>query len=59
MDWNAYHERRMAEMKEEREAREPLMEILRSPVVRPELKKRALKEVLNLEFELAMKKVVA
>mgnify|MGYP000126528982 CR=1 FL=1 len=58
-DWNAHHARRMAEMKEEAEAREELMKVVRSEVVRPELKKRALKAVMNLEFDLAMKKIAA
>jgi len=58
-DWNAHHARRMAEMKVEAEAREELMKVVRSEVVRPELKKRALKEILNLEFNLAMKEIVS
>lgn len=59
MNWQAHHAKRVTEMNEEAEAREELMKIVRSPVVRPELKRRAVKEILNLEFDLAMKKIVA
>ena len=59
MNWERHHAMRVTEMNAEAAAREELMKIVRSEVVRPELKKRALKEILNLEFELAMKALVA
>jgi hypothetical protein len=54
-NWERHHARRVTEMNEEAKAREELMKVVRSPVVRPELKARALKAILNLEFELAIK----
>lgn len=59
MNWERHHAKRVTEMNREAEAREELMKIVRSPVVRPELKRRAVKEILNLEFELAIKEIVS
>jgi hypothetical protein len=59
MNWQAHHAKRVTEMNREAEEREELMKIVRSPVVRPELKQRAKKELMNLEFKLAMKEIVA
>lgn len=59
MNWERHHAMRVTEMNAEAKAREELMKVVRSEVVRPELKRRALKAVLNLEFEMAMAKLVA
>jgi hypothetical protein len=40
-------------MNEEEKVREYLMAVIKSDVVRPELKKRALKLVMSLDYELA------
>lgn len=44
-------------MNEEEKVREYLMAVIKSDVVRPELKKRALKLVMSLDYELAMSKI--
>ena len=49
MNWERHHAKRVTEMNREAEAREELMKVIRSEVVRPELKKRAVKALLNLE----------
>jgi hypothetical protein len=57
MNWEAHHARRVTEMNEEEKVREYLMAVIKSDVVRPELKKRALKLVMSLDYELAMSKI--
>lgn len=57
MNWEAHHAKRVTEMNKEAEVREYLMKVVRSEVVRPELKKRALKLVMSLDYELAMAKI--
>jgi hypothetical protein len=53
----SYHAKRVTEMNKEAEVREYLMKVVRSEVVRPELKKRALKLVMSLDYELAMAEI--
>ena len=59
MNWQAHHAKRVTEMNREAEAREELMKVIRSEVVRPELKQRAKNELGMLEFNMAMKEIVA
>lgn len=50
-------EARVEELNEENAVREQLMKVVRSDAVRPELKNRALKLVMSLDYELAMSKI--